>query len=277
MLDSDIGPCGVGLTIAADNVTLDLNGHTIRGTAASGEGPGVLLEGRTGVTVKNGAVTQFDAGVGIDGGSRNTVENMRLINNVSNFGDWGDGVAMFQSTENLVRNNLVEGNGPWSGISTTSGDRNTIDGNRIVNNNISGNQTAGIRLEHIGNNGSDGNVVTNNLSQANGTFGIQLFRAGSDNIIRGNQLLQKPFDGLQVQTGARRNTIEYNYVRLNRRDGIQLAGTGALGGATNNLIRGNSSFGNTRWDLIDGNPACDANVWTGNQAGTGTPACVFNP
>jgi hypothetical protein len=58
VLTSDIGPCpGVGLVIGADDLTLDLNGHSIKG---SGGGVGVSVGGdltaRKGVTVRNGAV-----------------------------------------------------------------------------------------------------------------------------------------------------------------------------------------------------------------------------
>src|ERR671915_2326466 len=70
VLDSNVGPCsGDGIIIGANNITLDLNGFTVSGTAAPGEGAGILLESRTGVTVRNGTVTLFDAGVVVDGGS----------------------------------------------------------------------------------------------------------------------------------------------------------------------------------------------------------------
>lgn len=59
--------------IGADGVTLDPNGHRVFGTEALGDGAGILVQGRTGVTVTNGTVSLFDAGVAILGGSGNRV------------------------------------------------------------------------------------------------------------------------------------------------------------------------------------------------------------
>ena len=63
-----------GIVIGADNVTLDLNYHTIDGdgTPASGCNPntevcdvGVVNDGHDGVTVVHGSVREFEVGVGI--------------------------------------------------------------------------------------------------------------------------------------------------------------------------------------------------------------------
>ncbi|HVL98011.1 MAG TPA: carboxypeptidase regulatory-like domain-containing protein, partial [Egibacteraceae bacterium] len=63
-LEADLGPCpDNGLIVGADNVTLDLGGHTIFGTDAVGDGAGVLIDNRTGVTVRNGTIRGFDGGV----------------------------------------------------------------------------------------------------------------------------------------------------------------------------------------------------------------------
>ncbi|MBW3645917.1 MAG: copper-binding protein, partial [Actinobacteria bacterium] len=63
-LDSDVGPCpGHGLIVRADNVTLDLNGHTVFAANGPEETVGILLGNVSGVTVRNGTVEGFDAGV----------------------------------------------------------------------------------------------------------------------------------------------------------------------------------------------------------------------
>lgn len=281
VLDSDIGPCGVGLTIMADNITLDLNGHTISGRAGPGDGPGILVDGRTGVVVRNGTVTQFDAGVAIEGGSGNTVEYMRLVDNQGDFQtDYGDGIFVLLSTENAIRNNFVRNNGPYDGIGLISADRNTVEGNQVLDNNMDGG-TAGIRLENLGRNGSDGNLVVNNVVQNSGSHGIQLFAAAADNIILGNQSFRNRLDGITMAAGGTRNLIENNSVRFNRRDGIRIsAAAGSFGPATNNTIRRNSATGNVSLDLRDLNVNCDANIWTGNIASSPakvSPPCTLNP
>src|ERR671938_598852 len=69
ILDSDVGPCsGNGIIIGADGVSLDLNGHQVFGTSEFGEGAGILVFRKTGVTISNGTVRAFDGGVVIEGG-----------------------------------------------------------------------------------------------------------------------------------------------------------------------------------------------------------------
>lgn len=60
-----------GITFAADNVTLDLNGHVITGTGSgSGPGVGINVGNRSCVTIKNGVVTGFGShGVYASGGA----------------------------------------------------------------------------------------------------------------------------------------------------------------------------------------------------------------
>src|SRR3954471_16536171 len=62
-LTSDIGPCdGDGLVIGADNITLDLGGHTISAVAqpsTAGAWTGVRVGGHDGVTVRKGKILGF--------------------------------------------------------------------------------------------------------------------------------------------------------------------------------------------------------------------------
>ena len=71
-LDSDLLDCpNNGIVIGADDITLDLNGHTIDGDGDPFEpcpkdepcDIGVLNEGHDGVTIKGGTVTDFGLGV----------------------------------------------------------------------------------------------------------------------------------------------------------------------------------------------------------------------
>ena len=283
-LDSNVGPCQTGLVIGADNITLDLNGFTLSGTPVTGDGPGVEIAGRTGVTVKNGTITQFDAGVAIVGGSNNTVTNMRLLDNRGSFQtDFGDGVAVFNSTGNTITNNQIRNNGPYSGVSLVASDGNLIANNQIVANNQSVTSTSGIRVENIGQNSSDANIVRDNLVQGSGLDGIQLFAGADDNLIQRNTVVQNNREGITVFAGGNRNVIEDNQVRSNgfgpiAGNGIFVRGAaGVFPAPANNIIRRNVSFGNAVLDLRDGTPNCGTNVWSANQGATGTPPCVFNP
>ncbi|MDQ6615844.1 MAG: right-handed parallel beta-helix repeat-containing protein [Actinomycetota bacterium] len=160
-LTADVGPCpDAGLIVAADNVVLNLNGHTVTGNPQlRGNGPdaaGVLLRQVHGVTVKNGTVQHFDAGVSIDGGAMNTVSaitaqhnvNYRLVTgrnalpgdidlNNGPFCDLGDGIAVVGSNGNLILHNTLMGNGPYDGIALIDqSDRNTLANNEVADNDL---------------------------------------------------------------------------------------------------------------------------------------------
>ncbi|MEO5680213.1 MAG: right-handed parallel beta-helix repeat-containing protein [Acidimicrobiales bacterium] len=166
-LTSDVGPCnGHGIVVQADNITLNLNGHTVTGAKNEAEQAGVLLDGVSGVTVKNGEITGFDAGVSIEGGSGNTVTGLNVHDNVNDMieaidprsiviagapngmptpaqreqisritCDYGDGITTLDSSNNVIKGNRVVGNGPYAGISLV-GDSN---GNKVSGNEVSEN------------------------------------------------------------------------------------------------------------------------------------------
>ncbi len=88
--------------------------------------------------------------------------------------DFGDGIAVSASADKLVRNNVVRGNGAFSGIGVfaPASMRNVIDRNVVEDNNVQTNanvnQDDGIRLEPF----ISENVVTNNRVHGNGLDGI---------------------------------------------------------------------------------------------------------
>ncbi len=293
-LDGDIGPCaGTGLIVGTDGITVDLGGHRVFATTNPGEGAGILLEGRARVRVTNGVVEHFDAGVAIVGGSGNQVIELQAIRNIgAGTTDFGDGIAISASADNLVRNNVVRGNGPFSGIGVFGAEsmRNVIDRNVVEDNNVQSNarvnQDDGIRLEPF----TSENVVTNNRVHGSGLDGIALFRGSSDNRVQRNDVRRNGFhgkmhrqgDGIAVFNQADRNLIQRNQVFDNAANGIFLRGPSFVAGARNNEILFNGTGNNGprpgpggfRYDLRDGNPDCDDNRWFGNTYLTALPACT---
>ncbi len=309
LLENDLTGCtNNGIIVGADSITLDLNGHTVAGTTASGDQGGVVLVGRTGVTVRNGTVRSFDVGVVIEGGSGNTVEGVNAFDNISFSGTanrGGDGIAILSSRDNrILRNNTVN-NGPFSGIGiysevdsshprATSGvsSGNVVDGNVVEGNiqgrtpnNVVNNDNIGIRLEP----GNTGNLIMNNRVYNNGLDGITLFVRNTFTVVRNNVVSRNGFyrqtarrgNGIGLQIGgANDNVVENNLVTQNADNGIVVRN-----GSVRNTIRNNTAvqnvmlppasqnFGPT-FDLLDNNPNCDANVWQDNRYGTVFPPCA---
>ncbi len=159
-LHEDVRPCpgnddnpndGVppyALKIAASNITLDLNGHDVAGVTTPGDGVGILVQDVTGVTIKNGEIKHFDAGILVLRGGSHTMTGLTLYRNIGpqevDAGDApqclsdveadlvqcitsfritegpnfiGDGIVIRNSPNNVVRGNEVAFNGPYSGIS----------------------------------------------------------------------------------------------------------------------------------------------------------------
>lgn len=298
VLTGDVGPCSAGIVIGADNITFDLRGHHIIGVLATGEGPGVLIKGRSGVHVLNGTVRDFDAGVAIESASGSTVAELTLLANVgSSSGFYGDGVVLVSSHENRLVRNVLRRNGPFSGISLFGSDSNTIDSNTVEGNNVelSAGRMAdtGILLDIVGRaRGSQFNAIVNNVVRGNGLDGIRLASAAQDNSVRfnvveGNGLHNKQHrkgDGISLAGFLiQRTMIEGNTVRGNAANGVFLLGPSGLAGATNNQVVRNIAVGNNAlpegtpdFDLRDDNrnPPCDANTWLQNAFQTRNQLCI---
>ncbi|MEP6602770.1 MAG: right-handed parallel beta-helix repeat-containing protein [Spartobacteria bacterium] len=310
VLTNDLSGCtNNGIIVGADNITLDLNGHSVSGTAASGDQAGIVLVGRTGVTVKNGTVRSFDAGVFINGGSNNTVDSVNAIDNISYENGpltrGGDGIFILSSRNNRILRNTVANNGPYSGIAIVSDadpnhpgditgvssgnviDSNTVNGNIQARqpNSLANTDNDGIRLEP----GNTGNFVLNNRVNSNGLDGIELFARNTSTVVRGNIVTGNGFyrqtarrgDGINAFKGANDNLIELNQSSGNADNGIAIRL-----GALNNTVRNNTAVQNTQrppipsqtfggtFDLFDQNANCDNNIWQDNRYGTVFPSCA---
>jgi len=314
-LTGNVGPCANnGIIIGANRITLDLGGFRIFGTPNSGDGAGVLLQGRQSVTVRNGTVTEFDAGVVILGGARNTVRAIAARNNIgAAFGTtgptalYGDGILIQGSSSNTVIDNVAENNGPFSGIGVIRGDGdhpamppadapfNVIQNNSVLSNIACrrGNpprgfcDNDGIRIEP---NVTDTRIIGNNVV-GNGLDGIALFGGTQRNFVSNNQTVRNGFVGAVPGDGVRvfglNNTIELNTGYGNAASGISVARRAPMAGSfpaanvngRGNTLRQNTAQGNGINDLWDSNrnPDCDANIWTGNKGNVAVPACTLNP
>ncbi len=279
-LDSDVGPCpGDGLIVSGSNITVDLGGHRVFALNGPGDNAGIRLmnppDGVSGVTVQNGTVEGFDAGVAIMGGSGNTVQDMTVQNNINDFQgrpcDLGDGVAILNSDDNRILDNLIVHNGPYGGVSVIEdSDRNLISGNTVLNHNVrspgvSGcgntNQDEGIRIEGPG---ANDNIVENNRVEVSGLAGIGLHgyvcnpQPGEEatdpntgTIVRRNTVQNNEQDGISfLQQGPAHivcpswgNTIERNISSTNGGDGIFVAANSHDNAISHNVVSNNAGAG----------------------------------
>ncbi len=277
-LTADLGPCSnYGLILGADNITLDLNGFRIFGTPNVGDKAGVWVFQRTGTTVKNGTVSDFDGGVVIEGGARNTVTGISAIGNIGRSGTmYGDGIAIESSSFNTISGNRVDNNGPFSGIgvyslvdsdhprvSTGPSTNNLIQGNEVVGNSIgrdgstANTDNDGIRIENTFPTGGPAvdanNQIIGNQISGSGLDGIAIFARSPANVIRNNQSTQNGLfrstarrgDGIIVFNFSDRTVIDANLTVGNGDNGIRIRGPlGANAGSLNNRITNNTSYGN---------------------------------
>lgn len=251
-LDRDLTGCpSNGIIIGADDITLDLNGHTI-----SGDGKpvrrcprrqpcdmGVFNDRHDGVTVRNGSLRGFAVGVLIGGVRGNRLVGLSSSHNqyfgfviadsarsvirdssaTDNPRPDGDGLGVFMSHDLRIVNNSFRRNGQI-GIHIENSTGNLIKGNEFV-----GNGDFGVFVQ------ADGTQVRGNHCVRNGT-GI-LVGPGSRNVIAGNQV-SGGGEGIAIEKG-RGNVVARNVVARTRHSGIRLGIGDPPIGSTDTLVRGN--------------------------------------
>lgn len=311
-LTANVGPCSDnGIIVGADGITVNLNGHKVFGTPNPGDGAGVLVAGKSHVTVENGTVTAFDAGVDIVNGQQNVVQGITATANIGSSGNpdvpdtlLGDGILIEGSSGNLIVANTATANGPYSGIGVISEPDSDHQfptepsaSNKIIANTVKNNincrfgdfcDNDGIRLEPgVG----PGNQVLNNTVNGNGLDGISLFADTDANMVVGNTVNNNGFNGAVPGDGIRvfssRNTITANTADANAAGGVSVgrrpisppgslppnSSTGNPRGMDNTLTA-NTALRNGIADLYDSNPGCDHNVWRANRGTIDEPSCT---
>ncbi|MCA1701948.1 MAG: right-handed parallel beta-helix repeat-containing protein [Actinobacteria bacterium] len=308
-LTADVGPCPAdGIIIGADNIRLNLNGHSISGSPAAGDGnaagirlpfrTGVIITGHPGKSGKTATVTGFDAGVFVNGGSGNTIENLVIRDNIgpSIGANLGDGILISSSNNNLVGRNVVRHNGPYDGIGLVgTSDANRIEGNTVEDNDVPGKLTApdspsreiqvdkGISVGELQDSVTN-TVLVGNQIRRSGADGIYV--TGSGSLIRNNtsedngflaDVFSVPASGIRLIDTADNTVVENNRVFRNAVNGIAVSSEA-------NRITGNVAFENGGGaargrgsDLSDFHGSCTENVWQGNTFGTAYPGCIQRP
>jgi hypothetical protein len=196
VLTADIPNCsGFGLFVDANGVTINLNGHTITGT---GTASGILVTGRSGVTIENGTISHFQTGVELDYGSNGSRVQALHLSIGANYG-----VGVFSSNSVVVTGNYVSSYQAY-GVYFAGGTNDQAVGNWVE-----GNGT-GVRVK------SFGALVSQNRALDNNAGIVVDFGASAQvtaNIANGNAL-----DGIHSDSNA--VTLTGNRASFNGQDGI---------------------------------------------------------
>ncbi len=184
-LDNDLTDCpGDGVVIGADNITLDLNGHTVDGLSCTENQPETCVHqdgidnsgGYDNVRIRNGTITAFENAILLEDAARNELSGL----DVTGFRGYGvlhsAGIHLIRSDRNRVSDTVAGGD---PAILLSDSDRNTIKDTG----------TYGGVEEHAGDGldlleGSDDNRVIGNRLFGEG-YGF-LIESSRDNLLKGN-------------------------------------------------------------------------------------------
>jgi parallel beta-helix repeat protein len=227
-LATDLVDCpGPGLVVGADGVTIDLNGHTIDGDGRfQGSDAGIDNGVRhTDVTIKNGTIKEFDAGVKVGAlpstppstSTRNTLRRLTVT-------DTNEAIWLIRSDDNDVLRNRVDGVIGGTGIDLLGSSGNDVERNTVLR--------TGTAIEltdaddnRISRNGATGNAVG---------VAVTVDSTGAD--VERNLLVSNNQTGIFLG-GAHDTTVERNLIASNLEDGIDVAASSGTDVIRNVVLR----------------------------------------
>jgi nitrous oxidase accessory protein NosD len=171
-LDQDLICAGTALKVAADGITVDLNGHSLRGT---GSGIGIDVSGRSNVRIANGTIKNFADGIELSHADTSSIEGLTITANFN-------GVYTAFSHDLSIHDNMISGNdnvGIVLFFAATSA--------RVIDNHVLRNGSDGIYLGST----NDAGYYRGNKVDDNGGFGFQSHQSTStlvENTFSGNGL-----------------------------------------------------------------------------------------
>jgi parallel beta-helix repeat protein len=207
-LDADLLECpNNSIVIGADDIAIDLNGHTIAGDRdpfkpCPKDEPcdiGILNEGHDAVTIEGGTVRDFGLGVVVVRARGNRLRQLAAVENAF------EGIVIFRSERTRVQGSSASRNGV-------------------------GNSRPGIALAE-----SDNNRITGNTMSENGDLGL-FMAASDDNLIRHNRARRNPEGGMIIE-GDRNEIVRNRVVRGG--GGILITIVNRGGTAVGNVVRRN--------------------------------------
>lgn len=223
-LENDVSCTGDALTVTGSDITINLNGHTITGTAT---GVGIRVTASQGVTIHGGTVRGFLQGMFVAASTGIVIKENEFTGNAT-------AVLLQASSGNTIKANVARQNSArafmlrpnLAGVPSTANDitNNVLSdnptgillisqpGNTIKANTITGSTVAAIDMTSAP--GASGNVIKENLL-AGSLAGIKWSAGWTGNDFIGNTL-QTNTCGFQGTTAS--NTLKDNVFAGNGTD-----------------------------------------------------------
>lgn len=223
-----------GLEVAADNVSINLNGYQLSGTSSLA---GIVVIDHNRVTIKGpGFITGFWAGI-------NTADTTKLKVADISFSALGEGIVLSSANNAQINDNSFI-NLTSRGVAIT----NNVAGSSADNNEVQANEFHNTRIGiEICGKDADANRLLDNLIYQSSDYGIHVI-ASRDNELSGNRILESGITALRMSDSSY-NVITSNSLRMGRvgfglyadASGACLAGASAVSGY--NSFKYNHSIG----------------------------------
>jgi hypothetical protein len=225
-----------GLTIGANKIVLDLNGHLIRGDSDAGINDfGVQdISGHNRVTIRNGVIADFDHGVQMEGTTNSKMSGVTVVRAellAVNLIGGAEG-------NTVSANSVIGGPAPDFGIiSVTDSSENLVAGNRLV----------GSAIRVLGTEAGSANIIRGNVIDDPPGPGIDL-RAAVDTRVSGNRVTGGGV-GVNIGTsspgnvGSTGNTVDRNAVLGAASHGFQVTAESSDNTFSENQARANGASG----------------------------------
>lgn len=209
-LTADLTCTGPGLIIGADDIKLDCNGFSINGL---GTDIGILLDGRTGVTVKRCVVNRFASGIYLT----DSPANLLRKNSVSGSTSGGSGAIQLSNGSDgnvLKANRSYQNTGRGFAIVASAG-------NLLLDNAAMGNAFRGFDIID-----ASGNTLLGNYAADNTSGGVVLSGSSDGNILHDNDIINSGSEGFAVFSNV--NYFSFNHSDNNGTWGINDSAGGNL-------------------------------------------------
>lgn len=246
-LAENVTSTGWGITVSADNVTIDLCGFTLAGPDTFLV-YGIYMFGRDNVEIRNGTIRDFYNGIYemSTNGKNLRIINVRVLSNI------GNGIQI-SGQKCLVKDCLVADNGDSVSVNSYGihvGNGSTITGNTVCNNGYQASSSLFYAI-YTG----FGCTITGNTVYENGTektggtlFGIQANTgctiANNVTYHNGKSATNATIYGLYANSGC---TVTGNTACFN---GLSATGSVVYGlSASNSLVDRNTAYGNNGTNL----------------------------